>query len=250
MNSVLDGKRLLIVEDEDDLREPLVLEFESLGCKVYQAKNGRDGFDIVVNEKLDAVISDIRMPGGDGVELLKRIKANDHLFPVVMLITGFSDLSKEEAYQLGAEAILSKPFDLDEIGNAVTRILTPKGQKWSLKNPDQTIKLKIIKTFQSLQEAVKARKFEFGRGGFFIDHHDSLTGRDEPISFQIKFQSGSILNLEGSGVVRWVRKESTEVLPSGCGIEFDYLPDNVRQDILELTSSIIIIPYIPNGSKA
>lgn len=244
---ILNGKKILIAEDETDLREPLAIEFESFGCKVFQAKNGREAFDIVQKEKLDAVISDIRMPGGDGIELLKRIKEFSHEFPVVMLITGFSDLTNQEAYNMGAEAILSKPFDLDEIDNAVARILTPKDELWAAKIDETKIKIKIHRTFSALGDAIKEGHLAVGRGGFFITDHNGIVGRNEPLSFHIKFESGDFLSLQGCGLARWVRKEKTSGLPAGSGIEFDSLPEEVRKKVLALTSAIKTVPFIPKG---
>ena len=119
-----------IVEDEVDLREPLATEFESWGCEVFQAGDGKAAFELVQRHKIDAVVTDVRMPGGDGVELLAKIKDLNDAVPVVMLITGFADLSKEDAYDLGAECILAKPFSLDEILAAVRRIVTDRDVRW------------------------------------------------------------------------------------------------------------------------
>ncbi len=116
------GKTLLVVEDEADLREPLVMIFEELGCKVFEASNGVEGFQIACRESLDLVISDIRMPGGDGIELLKNIKGRGGSTPII-LITGFSPLSAQETAALGAAAILAKPFEVCDLEQAAARIL-------------------------------------------------------------------------------------------------------------------------------
>ena len=60
------------------------------------------------------VVSDIRMPGGDGSELLVSIKKFNPLTPRVIFITGYADLPLEEAYQQGTEAIILKPFQRKE----------------------------------------------------------------------------------------------------------------------------------------
>jgi two-component system response regulator (stage 0 sporulation protein F) len=246
MSEILSGKRLLIVDDEQDLREPIATELESLGCIVFQAKNGKEAFEIVAKEKLNAVISDIRMPGGDGVELLQRIKKRDHQFPVVMLITGFSDLSKEEAYHMGAEVILSKPFDLDELDAAVLKILIPRDKKWAIQIDEANVKRKIQKTFTALSDALSTGQIGLGRGGFFIGEPDGLTGRNELVSFNIRFESGDILHLEGTGTVRWVRKDSDDLLPAGAGIEFESLTHEMCKKVIELADSAKLIPFIPN----
>ncbi len=243
MNSLI-GKRLLIVEDEPDLREPLAIEFQSLGCTVFQAENGKTAFEISKREPLDVVISDIRMPGGDGVELLKNLKAHNHGFPVVMLITGFSDLSKEEAYHLGAEAILGKPFDLDEIGDAVRRILTPREIRWS--EPVSSVVMEqIALTFSSLTAAADAGKVFLGRGGFFLHTEVIKTTPGKNLSFHIRFDEGDILSIEGSGIVRWIRQGNSTDIRKGLGIEFQYLTENARKDVVRITDLLKTRPYIP-----
>jgi DNA-binding response OmpR family regulator len=249
MIEILKGKNLLIVEDEAALREPLAAEFESLGCCVLQAKNGVDAFEIVKKENLDLVISDIRMPGGDGVELLKKIKSHNHLCPIVMLITGLSDLSKDEAYHLGAEAILAKPFDLDELDDAVARVLTPREVRWNKPGGEKNIRREIKKTYSALSEAMNKGHMGLGRGGFFLDDHENLTGKDEHISFHIKFESGEMLSIEGTGRVRWVRKEMQNELPAGCGIEFETLPQGIREKVIELVDATHTVPFIPKRSN-
>lgn len=122
-------KTILVVEDEEYLREPVALALDSLGYRVLQATNGQDGYALVVRECVDVVISDLRMPGGDGLELLARIKSLPGPAPAVALATGFLGLSAEEAYALGAEAILVKPFELDEVEATVERLLTSKSER-------------------------------------------------------------------------------------------------------------------------
>ncbi|NDG86173.1 MAG: response regulator, partial [Proteobacteria bacterium] len=95
---VLQDKSVLVVDDEPMLREILrdVLEFE--GARVCEAAHAKDALARLSQEPVDAVISDIRMPGGDGFELLAGIRDRDTGMPVVLMITGFSDISAELAY--------------------------------------------------------------------------------------------------------------------------------------------------------
>jgi CheY-like chemotaxis protein len=242
---ILKGKTLLIVEDEIDLREPLVMEFESLGCKVLEAKNGKEGFEVLKREKIDAVISDIRMPGGDGIELLKNIKSLNHVFPVVMLITGFADLTREDAYDLGAEAILSKPFDLDEIGLAVSRILTPKTELWSQPPTSEKVNIKIERAFTELAQAIESEQIGIGRGGLFVAESEKRTISGAKVLFQVVFSKGDVLLIEGSGVIRWIRQDIASGLKQGFGIEFESLTKETQNQIIEYTTRCQVVPFIP-----
>ncbi len=246
MSGVNLSKTLLIAEDEPDLREPLAMEFETLGFHVLQAKNGVEAYRIVESQKVDAVISDIRMPGGDGVELLKKIKALDQCFPVVMLITGYSDLSHDDAYHLGAEGILSKPFDLDEIGAALNRILTPRSALWAQNPSAFACKQNIQRSYATLADAVEAGELGLGRGGLYLKQLDRHAGVGERVGFQIHFASGEILVLDGTGVVRWTRSADSQ-WPGGIGLEFESLNEISRGAVVAATDAVRMAPYIPSG---
>lgn len=245
MTEILRGKTLLIVEDEADLREPLATEFQSLGCQVFQAGSGRTALEILRREKIDAVISDVRMPGGDGIDLLKSIKESNHNFPVIMLITGHSDFSKADAYHLGAEAILSKPFDLDDIDAAVVKILTPREQQWSAPPSDPVAKTLVEKTFSSVRAAAENGYLGLGRGGIFLKQSESQASSGQNVRFNIHFETGEIRRLDGTGIVRWARTREEGGLPSGMGIEFESLGETARREVLVLTEALKTKPFIP-----
>jgi CheY-like chemotaxis protein len=241
----LKGKTLLIVDDEPDLRSPLVMEFESLGCKVFEANNGHEAFEIVKREKIDAVVSDIRMPGGDGIELLKNIKEVHHQFPMVLLISGFSDLSREDAYHLGAEAVLSKPFDLDQIDEAVLRILTPLSERSHFQETSPVTIRKIEKEFPDFATAAEAGEINLGRGGMFVSEAQERILANENVQLNLSFSAGELSHIKGTGVVRWVRRESTDQLPAGVGIEFETLSEHAQKILVQIADRAQTRPFIP-----
>lgn len=107
-------KVILCVDDEADILELFRDEFEECGFKVLEASNGKEVLDIFKNNHVDCVVSDIRMPGGDGVELVKNIKSTGSEVPI-FLVTGFSDYTSQELSGLGINAVIFKPFDLEEV---------------------------------------------------------------------------------------------------------------------------------------
>ena len=110
----LNGKNALVVDDEELIREIFLRELEDLGVNVDEAENGNSAFEKIKVKEYDFVISDVRMPGGSGKDLLENIsKSGKDLF--IVMVTGFSDLSDEEAKKLGAKRIFEKPFKIDDI---------------------------------------------------------------------------------------------------------------------------------------
>jgi CheY-like chemotaxis protein len=120
---ILDNIRVLVVDDETDLRDILQEEFEALGAKVVTANNGKEAFELVKKNELDFVVTDVRMPVGDGVELLDNIRAHNRTIPVVIFLTGFSDLTNDIAFHKGAAAIFSKPFDIEAVAETISKFM-------------------------------------------------------------------------------------------------------------------------------
>lgn len=110
---------ILVVDDEPMLRENIVDLLRDEGFKVLEADNGANGFKVVKENKIDLVVSDMRMPGGDGLSLLEAIRAHNPSLPVVIFITGFSDFSEEHCIKKGARKVLSKPFESEELIRSV-----------------------------------------------------------------------------------------------------------------------------------
>ncbi len=113
-----DQKVVLCVDDEADILELFKEEFEELGFKVLEASNGEEALSIFQKKQVDCIVSDIRMPGGDGVFLVKNIKALGSEIPI-FLVTGFSEYSSEALDGLGVSAVIFKPFNLEEVVHMV-----------------------------------------------------------------------------------------------------------------------------------
>jgi DNA-binding NtrC family response regulator len=115
MSNPLDWSKykVLVVEDEEDLRNILCMFFKRRkAAKVMSACNGEEALKIVEGESVDLVLSDVRMPGTDGVWLLDKLRQRNPEIPVVFLATGFADLSESEAKARGALGLIPKPFSV------------------------------------------------------------------------------------------------------------------------------------------
>ncbi len=122
---------LLIVDDEVDLAELVAFEFEMEGADVSLASNGEEAISLLESDKkFDVVISDIRMPKMDGVQLLEEVKKRSIHTPHVVLMTDFSDITIDQAYAKGASAVFPKPFDRKELSAAVQACTQDISTRW------------------------------------------------------------------------------------------------------------------------
>jgi putative nucleotidyltransferase with HDIG domain len=118
-----DPTTVLVVDDDEILRDALVRMIEKLQVRVIAAGNGLEARDLLGTQAIDLVISDIRMPGMDGVALTRHIKENHPRVPVI-LMTGFSEiLETQEAFAMGADDFLAKPFDREELFDSIRSCL-------------------------------------------------------------------------------------------------------------------------------
>lgn len=124
--SPLNNKTILIVEDEDDLREGLRFELELSGAQVIDTNGGWKAIEILKSNSVDLVLSDIRMPEGDGIELLEKSKTLNTPHPLFILITGFSDFSTKDTSSNNVAAVIAKPFDPENLVQIILNVLESK----------------------------------------------------------------------------------------------------------------------------
>lgn len=128
--------KLLIVDDDPSLREFLEIFLAKEGYKVDSAESGQQALELVRKGTYSLVITDVRMPGMDGVELLKQLKALDAGMPVV-LVTAFASLDAAvAAMKEGAWDYLTKPFKIEELREVIENALSSR-QNPTIKTVDR-----------------------------------------------------------------------------------------------------------------
>ncbi|MFD1203782.1 MULTISPECIES: response regulator [Sporosarcina] len=116
-------KSLLIVDDQTGIRLLLDEVFKKEGFETRLAANGAEALQMVQERAPDCVLLDMKMPGINGVEVLKKIKKDWPQVPVIMMTAyGEVDLT-EDAFENGAERYFTKPFNIYEVRDAVTALL-------------------------------------------------------------------------------------------------------------------------------
>jgi DNA-binding NtrC family response regulator len=126
-------RRILIVDDEEQIRSLLVDFFKTLNYETVVAPNGTEALTIVNQNDIDCILSDLIMPDMDGIELLKQIRSLGKKIPFI-IITGYPTVdSAIEAIKEGAYDYVSKPLKLSEVRFKVERILHVKALERSNK---------------------------------------------------------------------------------------------------------------------
>jgi DNA-binding response OmpR family regulator len=108
------SRRVLIVEDERDLARVVKRHVEGIGCQVQLAASGEEALAMVA-EPFDLVLLDVMLPGVDGLEVCRRLRALDRYMPVLMLTARSSDIDKVMGLESGADDYLTKPFSVQEL---------------------------------------------------------------------------------------------------------------------------------------
>ncbi len=108
------GRRVLIVEDEPDLARVVRRHVASLGCEAAIASSGEEALEMA-KQGFDLVLLDVMLPGMDGLEVCRRLRAQSHYLPVLMLTARSSDVDKVMGLESGADDYLTKPFSVQEL---------------------------------------------------------------------------------------------------------------------------------------
>jgi DNA-binding response OmpR family regulator len=114
---------ILIVEDEHAVARGIEYALQQEGYAVTLARSGEEGLDIAVSQAPDLVILDVRLPGIDGFEVLRRLRAAGSKAPVLMLTARDDEVDKVIGLELGADDYVAKPFGLRELLSRVKALL-------------------------------------------------------------------------------------------------------------------------------
>ena len=148
------------------------------------AEDGAQALHIVSANAIDVVVSDVRMPVMDGITLLKKVKASGYKSSV-MFVSGFTDVIKpRESYDLGVEAVMSKPVERRHLIAAVTPILAERDELWRF--PPSEKAEAVLDAFDSLAAALSQGLLALGRGGLCI--HSTLNLTEDPVDLLLDFE--------------------------------------------------------------
>lgn len=155
--------RILVIDDEKNIREGLQMALEDDGYEVLTAEDGTIGLQAALSEAVDLVITDLRMPGIGGQEILRRVSSETPGVPVIVLTGHGTVETAVEAMRMGAYDFLTKPLDLDRLSLLVKRAL--QNRELVLQHRELMEQMQSDKAFEQIigKSAVMEHVFEMVR---------------------------------------------------------------------------------------
>ncbi len=108
-------RRILIIEDDKDIAHLVELHLKDSGHDATVASDGHSGLDLALSKPFDLIILDLLLPGIDGIEICRRVRAASTTIPILMLTSRTSELDRVLGLELGADDYLTKPFSIREL---------------------------------------------------------------------------------------------------------------------------------------
>ena len=107
-------KQVLVIEDDNDIAELTSIHLQDLGCQVTPARTGENGYQMAIQHSFDLIVLDIMLPGMDGLEVCRKLRAAQISCPILMLTAKSEEIDKVLGLETGADDYLTKPFSIRE----------------------------------------------------------------------------------------------------------------------------------------
>lgn len=214
-----------MVDDEPDLLEIFGKWLELAGCrKVYKAKDGEGALAIIKDRPIDLLVTDVRMPGMDGITLVRTLAELGTSIPSIVFVSGFGDIDEREMFGLGVEAFLAKPLPRGQLVQVAEVALAEPSTLWLIPMAPAPRKSIDIRG-EEIGETPGQDSIRLGRGGFSAHYSGPSTlGK---VAFKCDVSSEQ-REMTGEGYVRWRSKSHDKI-----GIEFAFLDANCRSWVVE-----------------
>ncbi len=108
-------RKVLVIEDHTDIAEVVALHLSDIDCEVRHVADGLEGLKAAESERYDLIILDLMLPGMDGLEICRRVRATNRYVPILMLTAKSSEADRVVGLEMGADDYLTKPFSVMEL---------------------------------------------------------------------------------------------------------------------------------------
>ena len=173
---------ILVVEDDKNLRKLIVTCLKRENYNTYEATNGIEALNVLDEQYIDLIVTDIMMPQMDGYELIRELREANYMMPI-LLVTAKSTLSdKKEGFLLGADDYMVKPIDIEELPLRVKALL-----KRSKQASEKRIKIgKLTIDYNKLSVTRNGKEYQLAQKEFYLPYKlvstpDTILTRQELI---------------------------------------------------------------------
>jgi len=172
----LEKSKILVVDDELTIRKSIQKRLEREGYEVTSSDNAKDALQLFQENSFDTVISDIRMEGMDGLELLKRLQGEDRDIPVIMVTGAPSLATAQESITAGAYDYITKPIERETLINTVKRAVEKKRLNDQIKEYQRNLELKVRQQTKRIFDIYK-----------FANKLNSMGSLDSVVDYVVNF---------------------------------------------------------------
>ncbi|WP_146547966.1 response regulator transcription factor [Rummeliibacillus suwonensis] len=181
-------KRILVVEDEIQIAKILKLELEYEGYEVVVANNGKFGLKIALQGKIDLMLLDIMLPEMNGIEVLRRVRQENELMPIILLTARNMTMDKVRGLDLGANDYMTKPFEMEELLARVRSCLRQNEIITNVTNHEEDLlSIRDLSINMETREVIRANTSisltpkEFDLLVYLISHKNKIVTRENII---------------------------------------------------------------------
>ncbi|MBO2536093.1 response regulator transcription factor [Rummeliibacillus suwonensis] len=181
-------KRILVVEDEIQIAKILKLELEYEGYEVVVANNGKFGLEIALQGKIDLMLLDIMLPEMNGIEVLRRVRQENELMPIILLTARNMTMDKVRGLDLGANDYMTKPFEMEELLARVRSCLRQNEIITNVTNHEEDLlSIRDLSINMETREVIRANTSisltpkEFDLLVYLISHKNKIVTRENII---------------------------------------------------------------------
>jgi CheY-like chemotaxis protein len=231
--------RVLVVDDEKDLLELMLQQFRAFGFEVRGVSSGAEAIEIIATGWPTFVVTDYRMSGVDGLQVLRACKDRSVLEPKVFVLTGFSDLDRAMLYHEGADGFFSKPFSASELRTNVQRCLLPKRQLWARSFDSDVICYRH--NLASVGDLKTGQRLRLGRGGFCLEGAPKSWAQDALVQLDVGFVDKSHVDVSIQGRVLYVNEAGLR----SAGVGITAVSSSGIDLLLALTGIVGLRPFVP-----
>lgn len=181
------SRSVLVIDDEKDIQKLLQYNLEKEGYQVFLAKSGEEGLELARAKRPDAVVLDLMLPGIDGLEVCKLLRAQPatRAMPILMLTAKGSEVDQVVGLELGASDYIPKPFSVKVLLARLKNILR-QHEAASAGSPIVKVGDAVLDkerwTFTLKGKAVPLTKLEFRILGFLMENRGKVYSRDQLLS--------------------------------------------------------------------